>query len=83
MPEENSAQIKNEEQYEALRNEGMSKEKAARIANAGDEASEKGGEHKKYEKWTKQELYNKAQEVGIDGRSQMDKQELIQALRNQ
>jgi hypothetical protein len=78
MPE----QIKNEEQYEALREKGMSKEKAARIANSGREASVKGGKSPKYEKWTKQELYQKAKEVGIDRRSGMNKQELIEALRN-
>lgn len=73
--------IKNEDQYETLRDKGMSKEKAARIANAED-ASEKGGKHKKYEEWTKEELYQKAQEVGIEGRSDMSKEELIEALRN-
>lgn len=78
MPE----QIKNEEQYEALREKGMSKEKAARIANSGREASVKGGKSPKYEKWTKQELYQKAKDVGIDRRSGMNKQELIEALRN-
>lgn len=76
-----SDQIKNEEQYEALRDKGMSKEKAARIANS-ENASNKGGKHKKYEKWTKEELYDKAKEVGIEGRSDMDKEELIKALRN-
>lgn len=76
-----SDRIKNEEQYETLRDKGMSKEKAARIANTPD-ASEKGGKHKKYEKWTKEELYNKAKEVGIEGRSDMAKDELIEALRN-
>lgn len=77
-----SSHIKNEDQYEALRDKGMSKEKAARIANSGDEASEKGGKHQKYEEWTKEELYDKAQKVGIDGRSEMNKDELIEALRN-
>lgn len=76
-----SDQIKNEDQYEELREQGMSKEKAARIANA-DNAAEKGGKHKKYEKWTKDELYDKAEEVGIEGRSDMSKDELIKALRN-
>ena len=73
--------IKNEDQYETLRDKGMSKEKAARIANSED-ASKKGGRHKKYEEWTKEELYEKAQDVGIEGRSEMSKEELIQALRN-
>lgn len=77
MPDD---RIKNEDQYETLREEGMSKEKAARIANTED-ASEKGGKHKKYEEWTKEDLYEKAQEVGIEGRSEMNKEELIEALR--
>lgn len=76
-------QIKDDEQYEALRDEGMSKEKAARIANSDKkETGEKGGKSKEYEEWTKDELYDKAEEVGIEGRSKMDKEELIDALRN-
>ena len=75
--------IKDDEQYEALRDEGMSKEKAARIANTDrQEAGKKGGSQPPYEEWTKDELYERAQEVGIDGRSDMDKDELIDALRN-
>lgn len=77
-----SEQIKDEEQYEKLREQGMSKEKAARIANSDKSSSKKGGKHKKYEQWTKDELYDKAGEVGIEGRSNMNKDELIDALRN-
>ncbi|TXK75280.1 Rho termination factor N-terminal domain-containing protein [Mesonia sp. HuA40] len=73
--------IKNEEQYEALRDQGYSQEKAARIANTKN-ASQKGGKASPYEDWTKQELYERAQEIGIDGRSTMNKNELIKALRN-
>lgn len=36
-----------------------------------------------YEEWTKEELYNQAKEADIDGYSQMNKAELIEALRNQ
>jgi len=82
MPASNGRRIKNERQYEALRREGMSKEKAARIANSGRDASVKGGKQSAYETWTKKDLYDKAKEVGIDGRSRMDKSELIDALRN-
>lgn len=78
MPDD---RIKNEDQYETLRDKGMSKEKAARIANS-ENASEKGGKHKKYEEWTKEELYEKAQDVGIEGRSEMSKEQLIEALRS-
>jgi hypothetical protein len=75
--------VKDEEQYESLREEGMSKEKAARIANTGrKEAGERGGSSPKYEEWSKDDLYDKAQEVGIEGRSEMSKDELIDALRD-
>lgn len=75
-------QIKDEEQYEALRDEGMSKEKAARIANTGrTTAGKRGGSSPKYEDWSKDDLYDKAKQVGIDGRSKMSKDELIKALR--
>ncbi|GAB3336771.1 Rho termination factor N-terminal domain-containing protein [Marivirga atlantica] len=70
--------IKNEEQYEALRDKGMSKEKAARIANT----SNPDHNSTPYEERTKEELYDKAKEVGIEGRSEMSKEELIKALRN-
>lgn len=73
--------IKNEEQYEALRDKGYSKQKAARIANTPD-AGKKGGKAKPYEEWTKEALYNQAKNVGIDGRSKMNKKELINALRS-
>jgi hypothetical protein len=72
--------IKDDEQYEALRDQGYSKEKAARIANT-DDAGEKGGGQPPYEEWSRDELYERAQEVGIDGRSDMTKEELIDALR--
>ena len=42
MPSQ-SANVKNEKQYEALKDKGMSKERAARIANSPD-ASKHGGE---------------------------------------
>lgn len=38
-----SANVKNEKQYEALKDKGMSKERAAKIANAKD-SSKHGGE---------------------------------------
>ena len=83
MAKDHGNQIKDDEQYEALRDDGMSKEKAARIANTdrGD-AAKRGGESGAYEDWTKDDLYDRAQEVGIEGRSDMDKGELIDALRN-
>jgi hypothetical protein len=81
MGKKHGPSIKDDDKYEALREEGMSKEKAARIANSGRESSVKGGRHPAYEEWTKDELYDKAREVGIEGRSEMSKAELIRALR--
>ena len=40
------ASVKNEKQYEALKDKGMSKERAAKIANSPD-ASKKGGKKSK------------------------------------
>jgi len=77
--------VKDDEMYEELRDKGMSKEKAARITNAkaaGDRPAKKGGKAPAYEDWSKAELYGRAKEIGIDGRSGMSKGELIEALRN-
>ncbi len=87
MAKDHGSSVKDDEQYEALRDEGMSKEKAARIANASagegrSEVARRGGESDRYEDWSTEELYEKAKEVGIEGRSDMDKGELISALRN-
>jgi hypothetical protein len=80
---DHGSSIKDDEQYEALRREGMSKEKAARIANTGrKKAAKRGGKSAKYEEWSKEDLYDKAREVGIEGRSNMSKDQLIDSLRN-
>ena len=75
--------VKDDKQYEALREQGESKEKAARIANSGRHSTaKKGGKSGSYEDWTKDDLQERAAEIGIEGRSKMDKAELIDALRN-
>ncbi|HSC90332.1 MAG TPA: Rho termination factor N-terminal domain-containing protein [Gaiellaceae bacterium] len=79
--------IKDPELYEELREEGNSKEKAARIANEAaaegrSEVGRRGGEHGSYEDWTVDELQERAAEIGIEGRSELTKRELIDALRN-
>lgn len=82
MPKDRPS-IKDDERYEELREEGMSKEKAARIANTDRQtAGKRGGESPPYEDWSKDDLYERAQELDIDGRSEMNKDELIDALRN-
>ncbi len=79
--------IKDPEMYESLRDDGASKEKAARISNAAANSSRstvgrKGGRSGDYEDWTKKELEQRASELEVDGRSTMSKSELISALRN-
>lgn len=79
--------VKDDEVYEALREDGASKEKAARIANAAANSSRssvgaKGGHAPPYEDWTVEDLRERAAEIGIDGRSSMTKDELIDALRS-
>jgi hypothetical protein len=81
------AQIKDEKTYRGLRKKGESKEKAARIANAAAATSRKsvgrkGGKAGSYDDWSKDKLMSKAADVGIKGRSRMNKSELINALRN-
>ncbi|MGR3782696.1 MAG: DUF7218 family protein [Albimonas sp.] len=77
--------IKDEDTYQALRDQGASKEKAARIANAraaGDQPSKKGGKTPPYEDWTVDDLRERAAELDVSGRSKMRKSELIKALRD-
>jgi hypothetical protein len=85
MTKDHGPTIKDDKLYEELRDQGDSKEKAARIANAkagGEDVSEKGGEAEDYEDRTVEELRDRAADIGIEGRSDMDKDELIKALRN-
>lgn len=83
MAKSHGTSVKDDRQYEKLRDKGMSKEKAARVANSPRSSTgRKGGESGQYEDWSKDDLYDKAKEVGIEGRSDMSKSELIDALRN-
>ncbi|WP_454857047.1 DUF7218 family protein [Promicromonospora soli] len=79
--------VKDKELYEKLRDEGNSKEKAARIANAAAGSSRKsvgrkGGKSPEYDDWTVEDLRKRAAEIGIEGRSTMRKGDLIRSLRN-
>jgi hypothetical protein len=88
MPgKKHGSSVKDSDQYEALRRKGMSKEKAARISNesAGSSRSKvgrRGGSARDYDERTKDQLLDRAREVGIEGRSKMSKRELVSALRN-
>ncbi|HET8992379.1 DUF7218 family protein [Rhodococcus sp. SJ-2] len=79
--------IKNEKMYEDLRDDGASKEKAARISNAAanrgkSDVGRKGGKAGSYDDWTVADLKKRAKELGLTGYSDMKKSELIDALRN-
>lgn len=79
--------IRNERMYRALRDEGASEEKAARIANAAakegkSSVGRKGGRAGSYEDRTVDELRKRAKELGLRGYSTLRKAELIDALRH-
>jgi hypothetical protein len=83
MARNHGPQIKDDKQYETLRGQGASKEKAALIANtARSTAGRRGGKSPPYEEWTKDELSKRARELGIEGRSRMSKGKLIDAIRH-
>ena len=79
--------IKDEKTYEKVRESGASKQKAARVANAAagqgrKKVAKRGGKSSSYDDMTKDELLDRAREVGIKGRSSMSKKDLVDALRN-
>ena len=87
MPGRRNSSLKDPELYEELREDGASKEKAARISNAAaregrSTIGRRGGQHGDYDDWTVDALRKRAKELGLHGYSGKRKSELISALRN-
>ena len=87
MAKDHGPSVKDDKVYEKVRKQGASKGKAARIANASakegrNTVSRRGGKSSSYEDMSREELYERAKKVGIEGRSRMSKKELASALRN-
>lgn len=89
MPRDANSRLKDPELYEELRDDGASKEKAARISNATggtkkgrSEVGRRGGKAGDYDDWTVDELRGRAKELGISGYSGKRKAELIKMLRD-
>jgi hypothetical protein len=79
--------VKDDKVYEAIRDQGGSKEKAARIANASAASSrssvgKKGGKSGSYQDWKVEDLRKRAKELGLSGYSGKNKSELVSMLRN-
>ena len=81
MTKNHGKQVKDEAKYEALRREGYSKGKSARIANTPD-SEKKGGKSVDLDERNKTELLAQAKKIGIKGRHKMTKQNLIKAIRS-
>ena len=84
-----ASSIKKPTMYDELRQDGASKEKAARISNAAAQKGRstssvgaKGGRSGSYDDWTVPELRKRAKELGLSGSSGKKKSELIEALRD-
>jgi hypothetical protein len=82
-----SNSLKDPELYEELRDDGASKEKAARISNAAARDGRKtvgrrGGKSGDYEDWTVADLRARAKELGLTGYSGKRKADLITMLRD-
>jgi hypothetical protein len=80
MAKDHGPAIKDDKLYEDLRRDGASKSKAARIANAkaAGTLDHRGSE---LEDRSKDDLMKEAREIGIEGRSKMNKADLVKAIR--
>ncbi len=87
MPSRKNSRLKDPVLYEELREDGSSKEKAARISNAAAQegrsvVGKRGGESGSYDDWTVTELHERARELDLNGYSGLNKHDLIEKLRS-
>ena len=89
MPRGASSRLKDPELYEKLRDDGASKEKAARISNSAgtrkggrSAVAREGGRSGSYDDWTVADLKRRAKELGLSGYSNKRKSQLVDALRH-
>ncbi|MCW2831572.1 MAG: Rho termination factor [Aeromicrobium sp.] len=88
MPAKKNPSLKNPDVYEALRQDGASAEKAARISNAAAQpgrsrssVAAQGGASGSYDDWTVPQLRKRAKELGLSHYSGKKKAELVTMLR--
>jgi Rho termination factor, N-terminal domain len=79
--------VKDAKVYEEVRQQGGSKQKAARIANAAaargrSSVGKKGSNSGSYDDWKVDDLRKRAKELGLSGYSGKKKSELVSMLRN-
>jgi hypothetical protein len=87
MPGSRNRSLKDPKLYEELRDDGASKEKAARISNAAakqgrSSVGRKGGKAGDYDDMTVAQLRSRAKELGLRNYSDKKKSELIDELRH-
>lgn len=75
------AKVKDEKKSGAVRRAGNSEQKSTAKASRRTVAT-KSGSSRAYENWKKDDLVRRARELGIAGRSTMNKEQLITALRH-
>lgn len=85
MARESAGRIKREkaeQRYNDLLQQGLTEEQAERVAKApAKKTARHGGKHSEYQGWDKRALAKRAQELQVSGRSGMNKQQLINAIR--
>lgn len=72
---------KSEEQAEEIAARTVNKQRREEGITPNTTTQGTGNPHSRLEDRTKQELYNRAQELDIENRSEMNKEELIAAIR--